>query len=418
MMKTTGDDDDDDAGVRNPMAARLRCVAASLSDQDRGVALMVTDDASSSSVGANGMLLALSSDFFEAALRSEWSRRIHQRVDLADVSAADVRAMVAHSEGDGVGWQSARSPAWWGGGGTSTGDVGIDIMLRIQDRFVMPQLRAACASALRASPAWFDASVRAAAYGLWDVVVDALVAAAATPWTSLVDLWAPDGAADELLMRPHQPAPDAVFARVLTRACFPYMGQRIALAARWWAAMRQQPPQQQQQFLPEGSAVAAALVAAASEHPLWLPEAGLLGIEECDMSSKCSSATSMPPSVVAALMRALVRTSLRMQQQPSSSTSYPSSSASTCEHRRGMAMIEASLDATTAGPGTYQMALVPVADSGTSLHISDAYVSEPARLASEDAVYHVYLEEEARLGVWWRRHGGAPGGIHVLLRRM
>ena len=42
MMKTTGDDDDDDAGVRNPMAARLRCVAASLSDQDRGVALMVT----------------------------------------------------------------------------------------------------------------------------------------------------------------------------------------------------------------------------------------------------------------------------------------------------------------------------------------------------------------------------------------
>ena len=77
-------------------------------------------------------------------------------------------------------------------------------------------------------------------------------------------------------------------------------------------------------------------------------------------------------------------------------------------------MIEASLVA-TAGTGVYQMALVPVGQN-EKLDIDNAYVSDAVRMcasaASEPAVYHVYLEEAARLQAWWKLHGGAPGGIH------
>ena len=66
------------------------------------------------------------------------------------------------------------------------------------------------------------------------------------------------------------------------------------------------------------------------------------------------------------------------------------------------------------GPGWYQMALVPLS-SRHVLGVESAYVSASVRLYGPAAVYHVYLEEEATLQTWWRKHGGAPGGIHVLI---
>lgn len=422
------------SGVSDPttMAARLRRVAGSLEDADRGVLLEAEAEGEGEGEEeverANAMLLALCSDFFEAALRAEWVvREDDRRIKLKEVSAGDLRALVAHSEGRGVGWELPDHQGWREEIGT---------MLRLQGRFAMPQLREACAATLRewakGGDSWMDAASIAAEHGMWDVVAEALVRASAPPWTSLGEIWSPGGVADVLLMPPRPPqgrdddmvAPDEAVADVLIRAEFPYHGQRVALASRWWT--RRRGFHDDSSIIPEASAVVAALIKTTARHPLWAPEVGGLVLQLDGTHLR------LPPSVLAALVRSLVRTT-----NTGSSQTMPVTVTVTAELRRGMAMIEASLVA-TAGPGVYQMALVPMAcvDGEEQLDVDSAYLSDPVRLSHqgggggggaggggalaqvhqslspEAAAYHVYLEEGTRLQAWWKRFGGSPGGIH------
>ena len=325
------------------MAARIRRVSESLRDSDRAVRIEVQGASCGDVVHlerANAILLALSSDFFEVALRDEWDTNGNRIVRLREVSVDDVRALVAHSEGRGVGWKGPASPEW-------TADI--DAMLRIQGRFVMPQLRSACAATLREWSAdvcvsatadavstedvaaaggggsgWVGAAHTAAEHGLWDVVADAIVRASAPPWRSLGKLWSPGGIADKLLLAdygvddgfdevfdcdlegtPRQDdgiAPEAIVADVLSRASFPYHGQRIAFATRWWTR-RCAGDDTLPDTIPEGSPVVAALVETSARHPLWLPEVNGLALPiGIRMDNR------LPPSVLVALVRALVRT--------------------------------------------------------------------------------------------------------------
>lgn len=340
-------------------------------------------DTDEGAIDANAMLLAFCSDFFEAALRKEWKEAGADvvRIRLREVSAEDVAALVEHSEGRGAGWEPPTSPLW---------REDLERLLRIQGRFAMPQLREACAAALREHAStdsdWTSPARAAADHFMWDVVADALVLASNPPWRSLGELWSPDGVADDLLLRRNL-APQACVARVLRLASFPYHGQRVALASRWWAASLD---------AADDDLVVRALVETSAVYPLWLPEIDGLVLHGDDGHA------GLPSEVLSALVKCLARTVSPACPRPRTTP--------VAELRRGMAMIEATLEA-TAGPGLYQMALVPI-DADNRLEIDLAYVSNPVRMQAASAVYHVYLEEETRLQAWWRLHGGAA--LHVL----
>ena len=400
------------------VAERLR-IAASSCTAPRDVVVRVTtgDEGEVHEVAGNSLLMSIASDYFCTALKHEWRSSSASSaccgymhvLDVAEVDADDVGMVVRYSEGDGPGWDDAG--AWLEAMTADQGDHRwrdvLRSLLRVQARFIVPGMRAACAAALRsvttalvedagACPGvrWQDVAEDAAEQDLWDVVADAVVLASRAPWMPGTGL--PGGAS---LSEPLRSAPAEVVADVIRRGEFLYQSQRVLLAMKWATSCPCAcEPSENPLLQPEGAPVIAMLAETCASNPLWLCEV------ECVVPS--DSPIALPSCIVAGLMRSLAtdrRGAARMWSKRARKVSL--------EARSSMAMVEASIQATQ-GSGTYQMALVPAAPH---LRPMDAYVSSPVRLEAGCA-YHVYLEEDARLQAWWKRTwGGVPNVLHVLL---
>jgi hypothetical protein len=308
---------------------------------------------------ANRMLLALSSDFLEAAFR----HCDDGRVDLSEVEQDDVDTVIAYSEG-------RYEPA--------VEDV--SRLMRVQDRFLMPALRRQCEAMLRAhvsADSWRDVAKMAASYRLWNLVTYAAVWASRQSWTSSESAFSVGD-----VLPPETPA-ECVSA-VLAGADFLCMSHKFSVAARWRAASQD----------PDADRVFEALGSEADR--LWPSEVRVvLEHEAC-----------MPRRLVSDIARAIASNHAEKQRQLPHHNGVLVS-----QQQRIMAKVDASIEACQ-GPGMYQMIIAPSATFG------DAYFSKEVPL-NANAEYHVYLDpdEKDTLHPWWCRHNStAAGGLHVAVR--
>lgn len=367
------------------LAEKLRSVAR---DAPKDAAL-ATADAGGCPIPANRMLLALCSDYFEAMFRFRGDAGADETqvavVDLSDVSAEDAGLVVAYSEG-------AYEPA--------VEDVGT--LMRVQDRFLMPELRQRCDELLRdhiTATTWRAVAATAAAYQMWDLLQHAVVWASRQQWPNPAaatefarPLFAPDG--------PHwRCAPAACVSAVLRAADFVSVGHKFDVAVAWALAARARGDEHTDAAFD----VLASELSSADAPRLWPGEVQrILEHEEI-----------LPRSVLVAVARAAWACG---PSGPSGAGATPGrkmphhAGCLTSELRKSMAKVDASIVATS-GAGTYQMIISP-----SAVDVDGAYFSDEVRLGSPPsaAEYHVYLNEEEKLDRWWRT--GSRPAMHVLVR--
>lgn len=347
----------------------------------RDVRLVVVDDGGTA-VAANSLLLALTSEFFEGVLRSGGGGGGGAReVRLEDLSADDVRTVVAYSEGRHV----PELPE-------------VASLMRLQDRFLMPALRQECARLLRRSLStggWLAATRLAAACDMWELVADAAVWASRLPWR---DLSSADAVQEALLglpadgagCHPPLPPPDCV-AHVLSEADFLCASQKFELALKW----------AQRAGAGAGGAVFEALRADALAGRLWPSEVLAVLGRDADTSL-------LPRGLVADIAVGLADSAgspVRGLPQHAGALSMV--------QRRSMAMVDASLSAQERGAGWYQMVLLLLPHGEAA---AAAYFSAEVHLGAPGAEYHVYLNEETALSDWWRQNVRSGSSFLVAVR--
>lgn len=351
-----------------------------LASKLRSVADGAPKDVVLSGQPANRMLLSLCSDFFEALFRFGRMRAdaldafdalgSTDALDLSDVAEEDVRTVVAYSEG-------RYEP--------TVGDM--DALMRIQDRFLMPELRSRCEELLRdhlSEATWREVAAVAKSYRLWDLLAHAVIWASRMPWSSIAHA---TGFAS-VLWEGAPAAPASCVAQVLRCADFVSISHKFEVAAAWARV-----------YSGGGSDVVfdvlrADLLPSGEPSPVASPR-----LWPGEVQRILEFEDVLPKAVLAALARAAAAAASAVESGRRRIAHHAGSLAS--ELRRNMAKVDASIVASH-GPGAYQMIVMP-----STLQMDEAYFSSEVLLGSPPASppeYHVYLNEEERLDSWWRRH--------------
>jgi hypothetical protein len=347
----------------------MRCLsipklASVASAAPRDVVLVVRDEAHGGEecrVPANRMLLSLCSDFFEAMFNGAWEDGRAPEAAIHDLPPEEARRVVSYSEG-----------------GFEPSESAMDDLLRMQDRFLMPALRAQCVTMLMSAltdERWQEAARLAATYGLWEAFADIMVWASRRTWTcssSWCSWW-----------KGYTNVPAPCVARVLREADFVSVSHRFALARAWGANDN-----------PEVTAAVRDDMAPACL--MWPAE----------VHAVLAARPPPPYDLVADIARGMASSgALDHRRRPQRD------GALLVDRRCCMAKVDVSI-AATEGMGRYQMVISP-----DVVDFEDAYLSQEVLLAAH-AEYHVYLTEEGSLGDWWRRRccGGANNEMYVLVR--
>lgn len=375
------------------LADKLRAVA----DGAPKDAVLLTEEPGAPVV-ANRLLLALCSDFFEAMFRFgsgastgtgagegigiSIGTSIDGTVDLTDVSAEDVHTVVAYSEG-------RYEP---------TVDH-VDMLMRVQDRFLMPELRQRCDELLRehvSLSTWHDVAGVAVTYHMWDLLSHVVVWASRLQWATAMDVL---GFTMPLLQE-GRVAPAKCVSAVLRAADFVSVSHKFEVAVAWTRAARKQGTYSDADVDSVFDELRADL--SCGEVRLWPGEVQRI-LEDEDV---------LPRGVLAAIARAAATSGSGTCGGEGRRRLPQHAGCLSSELRKSMAKVDASIIASS-GAGAYQMIISP-----STLHVNNAYFSAEVQLASSpNSEYHVYLNEEERLDRWWRLNSRPAMAVIVRFRR-
>ena len=333
-------------------------------------------------VPANRMLLSLCSDFFEAMFNGAWEDGRGPEAAIHDLRPEEARRVVSYSEG-----------------GFEPSETAMDDVLRLQDRFIMPALRAHCVTMLMEAltdERWQEAARLAATYGLWDAFADIMVWASRRTWSAsspsspAASWWWWKNKEEER----HTNVPGPCVARVLHEADFLSVSHKFALAHAWGCYDGC-----------DDDDIGTEVTAAAIRKDLAPPPACLMWPSE--VHAVLARSPPPPYDLVADIARGMASAGAidhrRLPQRDG---------ALLVDRRCCMAKVDVSITATE-GAGRYQMLISP-----DVVDFEDVYLSQEVLLAAH-AEYHVYLTEEGSLGDWWRRRccGGSDNSeMYVLVR--